>query len=88
MRMLPMTMPRTSAATGKPCRSMTKPSTPNTPTINTENGLLPMAKAPTAHSSRMTGITAERGARSTTEARRIMTMPSGIMMMLARMNMM
>ena len=49
--------------------------------------LLPIANEPTAQHSMMTGMMLERGARSTWLARRIMMMPSGIMMMLAMMNM-
>ena len=86
--MEPMTRPSTSAATGKPLRSMTKPITPKAATVTTANRFAPVAKAPTAQSSTITGITAARGARRTTVAMRIMTMPSGIMMMFARMNMM
>ena len=57
-------------------------------TTSTENGLLPTANAPTAQISRITGMIDARGARSTCAARRIITRPSGIMMMLARMKMM
>ncbi len=83
---VPITMPSTSAATGKPLRSIMKPSTPNTATSTTAKGLLPMAKAPTAQSSRISGIAAARGARRTWREVRIIMMPSGIIRMLAMMN--
>ena len=67
---------------------MTKPRHPNTATSTTANRLFPVAKAPTAQSSRITGMIPASGARSTRVAMWIITMPSGIMMMLARMKMM
>jgi len=59
---------------------------PKVATVTTPNMLLPMAKEPTAQHSMMMGMMLERGARSTWLASRIMMMPSGIMMMLAMMN--